>query len=96
MSEQETERQILMVMRQVLTRVIRDTTPPMKAMQHPLSEGTIEDIRQCLGLIAARERELADLAGAVVEKPHFTDEPRAAKVVPIAGIGRRERKDGED
>ena len=40
----------------------------------------------CLGLIAAREQELADEQGRLVEKPYFTDEPRQAEVVPISKI----------
>jgi hypothetical protein len=85
------EREILMVMRKVLARVIRDTTPPSRAMKHPLNEGTIEDIRQCLTLISVRERELADAAGAAQERPYYTDDPQAQanRVVPITKIPRR-------
>ena len=85
------EREILMVMRKVLARVIRDTTPPRRAMKHPRTEGTIEDIRQCLTLIAVRERELADAAGASQERPYYTDDPQAQanRVVPITKIPRR-------
>jgi hypothetical protein len=89
------ERQILMVMRKVLAAVIKDTTPPNRALKHPLSEGTIDDIRNCLGLIAARERELADAAGVAQERPYYTDDPaRAAnRVVPITQISRRKPDD---
>ena len=85
------EREILQVMRKVLARVIRDTTPPSRAMKHPLTEGTIEDMRQCLSLIAARERELADAAGASQERPYYSDDPQAQanRVVPITKIARR-------
>ncbi|MGB5451743.1 MAG: segregation and condensation protein A [Sedimenticolaceae bacterium] len=82
------EREILVVMRKVLAQIIKDTTPPSRAMKHPLTDQTIQDIRQCLGLISARERELADSAGATQERPHFTDEKSAAKVVPIGKIGK--------
>lgn len=82
------EREILMVMRKVLTSVIRDVTPaPGKPM--PLSEQTAEGVRDCLKLIAVRERELADEAGAAVEKPYYVDEPPKTKVVPIAKVGKR-------
>jgi hypothetical protein len=85
------ERQILMVMRKVLAAVIKDTTPPSRALKHPLTDRTIEDIRNCLGLIAARERELADAAGVAQERPFFTDDPaaQASRVVPISQIARR-------
>ena len=77
------EREIMAVMRKVLTSVIKDTTPPQREMKHPLSDRTIDDVRLCLGLIAARERELADAAGAAMEKPYFTDDVQAVKTVSI-------------
>jgi hypothetical protein len=97
MTEQQSkEREILVVMRKVLAQVIKDTTPPDRAMRHPLSDRTIEDLRACLGLISMRERELADLAGAAVEKPYYTDEPPGAQVVSINRIGRPgDKKDGD-
>lgn len=87
------ERQILMVMRKVLAQIIKDTTPEFKTMKHPLSADTIEDIRQCLALIAARERELADAAGLARERPYFADEKPAAEVVPLHKVGKIEKED---
>lgn len=87
------EREILMVMRKVLAAIIKDTTPPSRAMKHPLSERTIEDVRQCLGLISARERELADAAGAAQERPYFADQKPAAEVVSINSISRTKKRD---
>jgi len=89
------ERQILMVMRKVLAQIIKDTTPATKAMKHPLSTQTIDDVRNCLGLISARERELADIAGIPMEKPYYTDEKPSAEVVSIGSIGRPSKGDGE-
>jgi hypothetical protein len=89
------EREILLVMRKVLAQIIKDTTPPSRAMKHPLTDQTIQDVRHCLGLISLRERELADVAGATQERPYYTDEPPATKVVPIGKVGKRE-KDTED
>ena len=86
------ERQILMVMRKVLAQIIKDTTPEYKSMRHPLSEPTIQDIRQCLGLIAAREKELAEASGITEERPYFTDEKPGAEVVSINKIGRAKPK----
>ena len=85
------EREILMIMRKVLAQVVKDTTPSSRALKHPLSEQTIQDIRNCLGLISLRERELADAAGAAVEKPYFSDEQQAAEVVSINKIGRMDK-----
>lgn len=92
MSELTKEQQILIAMRQTLAAVIREITPA-PGQRHPLSQRTIEDVRQCLALIAAREKELADEQGRGGERPYFTDEPQTTKVVPIAGIGKRRTKD---
>lgn len=51
------EHRILIKVRQVLAAVVRDVTPP-PGMRNPLSDQTIDDIRGCFALIAAREREL--------------------------------------
>jgi hypothetical protein len=80
-----------MVMRKVLAQIIKDTTPAHRGMKHPLSDNTIQDIRNCLGLISARERELADLAGAVEERPYFTDEKPASEVVSISKLTRKKK-----
>lgn len=90
------EREILVVMRKVLAQIIKDTTPPNRAMQHPLSDSTIQDVRHCLGLISARERELADAAGVAQERPFYADEPGTAEVVPIGRVGGRKRDKTED
>ncbi len=81
-----------MVMRKVLASIIKDTTPP-PGMKHPMSERTIEDVRACLGLIAARERELAESQGRVVEKPYYTDQRQQnAEVVPMSSIQKPKKK----
>ncbi len=49
------ERDILMVMRKVLTAVIREITPA-PGSPAPLSEQTTMDVRECLKLISVRER----------------------------------------
>jgi hypothetical protein len=58
-----------------LANVIKDTATP-HGMRHPLSDATIQDLRQCLALISARERELAEASGRpMATRPHFADEP---------------------
>lgn len=90
------EREIMMVMRKLLTTIVREVTPEHKSLRHPLSEQTIQDIRACLGLITAREKELADANGRTAkERPYFVDEPQTTKVVPISNIGRVERDDDD-
>ncbi len=88
------EFRILQAMKQVLTGVIKDTsTPP--GHRHPLSDRTIEDIRQCLALISARERELLEAGGQANNlRPYYTDDPKAPKVIPIGSIGKNTRKPG--
>lgn len=77
------EQRILRVCRQVLTEIAKDTvTPP--GMKHPLSENTIQGIRDCLQLIAAREAEiLEDQGNESALRPHFIDEPQKNVVVNI-------------
>ena len=90
------EFQVLQAMRTTLTGVIKDTatTPGLK---HPLSERTIENIRQCLVLITARERELAQEAGVSMnQRPRFTDDPQGATVVPINSITRGNKPKGDE
>ncbi len=85
-NDMKKEQRILTVMRKVLGQVIRDTTTP-PGMRHPLSEGCIQDIRECLALIAARETELAEALGEPRhDRPHFADEPRRASVVPLTTL----------
>jgi hypothetical protein len=78
------EQRILVAMRKVLARVVKDTTPP-PGMRNPLSDGTIQDIRQCLALIAARERELHEAQGRTRSpRPFYVDEsPGTGNVVSI-------------
>ena len=80
------EHKILITMRQVLSSIIRDITPE-PGMRHPLTEQTMEDVRQCFALIAAREKELADEAGMPsLHRPRFIDEPKKTNVVKLHGL----------
>ena len=85
-----TERRILMAMRKNLGGIIRDLTPSDSAVRYPLSDATVEDVKKCIDLMAARERELAQAAGVSEERPHFIDEVSAPKVVSIAGLKKRD------
>ncbi len=77
------EEQILQVMRKVLTQVAKDTYTPAN-LKHPLSESTINGIRDCLGLISSREAELAKEAGRENNmKPRYVDEPSGSVVVKL-------------
>lgn len=72
--ELSVEERILRAVKVTLANVIRDTATP-HGMRHPLADATIEDLRQCLALISARERELAQTAGRPMgRRPRFADE----------------------
>jgi len=96
MADQELskEERILRVMKRVLTDVAKDTyTRP--GYRHPLSDATVQGIRDCLSLITAREAELAEAAGRPMNlRPRFVDEPQTSVVVKFE-VKNRKDKDGE-
>ncbi|MEO8848960.1 MAG: segregation and condensation protein A [Casimicrobiaceae bacterium] len=80
-AEHSIEERILQAVKLTLACVIRDTATP-QGMRHPLSDGTIQDLRQCLALISARERELAQAAGmSMNSRPHYADEAASEDTV---------------
>lgn len=77
------EERILRIMKRVLTDVAKDTHAK-PGFRHPLSEDTIQGMRECLALIAAREQELAEEFGRPMNmRPRFIDEPKREVVVPL-------------
>jgi hypothetical protein len=87
------EEQILQVMRKVLTDVAKDTYTPAE-LQHPLSQSTIMSIRDCLGLISAREAELAVAAGREsTMRPRYVDEPSSSVAVKMNKTDFKTKKD---
>lgn len=84
MSDLTPEQQILILMRKTLSAVVKDVTPP-PGMRHPLSNSTIAQVRDCLGAIAMREKELAS-AERTSERPYYADQPQSAQVVSIDSI----------
>lgn len=81
MDELTKERQILITMRKTLAKIVRDLTPTDRTARYPLSYDTVEDVKHCFDLIAARERELAQQVGVTQEYPHFKDEAPKAQVL---------------
>jgi len=75
------EERILHMVKKVLSNVAKDTyTAP--GLKHPLSEQTILEIRECLGLVVSRETELAEEHGRDKSaRPRFIDEPSSTVVV---------------
>jgi hypothetical protein len=89
------EHQVLITLRKILSSVVREVTPE-PGMRHPLSEQTIEDVRQAFMLIAAREKEIAEAVGRPSQhRPRFVDEPKTSNVVKLHGIGKN-KKDSDD
>ena len=82
------EQRILRMVKKVLTDVAKDTYTPAE-LKHPLSENTINGIRECLGLITTRE---AELNGAPTQKPHFIDEPQDTVVVQLDASGSKKKE----
>ncbi|MHB8346998.1 MAG: segregation and condensation protein A [Acidiferrobacterales bacterium] len=84
------EERILRSVKKVLADVAKDTfTRP--GHSHPLSDETIQGIRECFGLIATRERELAEAAGrSMNQRPHYVDESAGDGnvVIPLDRLGR--------
>lgn len=75
------EQQIMLVVRKVLTTIIRETAPTLERSS-PFSEQTIEDIRLCLQLITAREQELlAEIGITSTARPYYVDESPTSQVV---------------
>lgn len=91
------EQKVMRAMRKTLGVIIRETTP-QPGMHHPLSGGCIEDMRQCLALIAAREREIAEDLGLDMNmRPVYRDGlKKSSKVVPLTSIGRKPKSNTDD
>lgn len=78
------EQRILRVMRKVLASVVKDVTP-RDGMDNPLTDRTIEDIRDIFGMISSREKELLEAFGqAMGDRPFYPGEQPSAKVIPIS------------
>jgi hypothetical protein len=94
------EERVLRVLKMVLTTVVKETAAP-PGSPHPLSESTIRELRKCLGLIADREKELAEASGRSMNlRPRYVDEPRARGpvVIPLhrTGLARKKRNPDSD
>ncbi len=74
------EQRILRAMRHTLASVVKDVTPT-GGYPSPLSDDTIEGIKECFTLISSRERELAEELGMNTSKPYYVDEVQTSKVL---------------
>ena len=81
------EKRILVAMRKTLSNIVKDVTPSSSALKSPLCDATVEDIKMCFGLIAAREQEIAKEAGVELnERPQYVDEPTKSNVVSLDSL----------
>lgn len=90
--DQNMEQRILRVMRKVLAKIVRDVAP-RPGTPSPLSDETIEDIRECFNLISLREKELAESRHVTPQKPFYADQPPSAKPVKISRTVSRRKRD---
>jgi hypothetical protein len=83
MEELSKEQRILRIMRKTLGNIVKDVTP-LNGRANPLSESTIQDIKDCFGLIAEREKELGEALDYDKATPYYADgESPKAKVINI-------------
>jgi hypothetical protein len=66
------EQRILRLLRKTLGNVVRDVTP-LGGRANPLSDSTIQDIKDSFALISEREKELAEKLNFDQAKPYYTD-----------------------
>ncbi|MBT3309096.1 MAG: segregation and condensation protein A [Gammaproteobacteria bacterium] len=86
--EMSKEQRTLRMIRKTLGAIARETAP-QPGEEHPLTEQTFEDMRNCFGVITEWEKELAEAAGITTDlRPSFVDEPSDTKVVSIDSIKR--------
>ena len=77
------EQRILRLMRKTLASVVKDVAP-YNGRTNPLSDDTVQDIKDCFALISAREKELSEQLGFNPAQPYYVDdEPPKSKVVSI-------------
>lgn len=84
------EKRILVAMRKTLSNIVKDVTPASSALKSPLSDATVEDIKMCFGMIAAREQEIAKEAGVELnERPQYPDQESNSNVVSLDALSKK-------
>jgi len=80
------ELKVLVTLRKVISSVVREITPD-PGMKHPLSETTIEDVRQGFLLIASREKEISEALGKPsLHRPMYKGDTPKTNVVKLHGM----------
>jgi len=70
--ELKKEQRTLSQLRKTLSNIVKDVTP-LAGNPNPLSNSTIQEIKDSFALISGREKELADKLGFDQAKPHYAD-----------------------
>ena len=70
--ELKKEQRTLSQLRKTLSNIVKDVTP-LPGNPNPLSNSTIQEIKDSFALISGREKELADKLGFDQAKPHYAD-----------------------
>jgi len=87
------ELDVLVALRKVISGMVREITPE-PGMKHPLSESTMEDVRQGFLLIAAREKEISEALGKPsLHRPMYKGDKPRANVIKMHGLKKPEGKD---
>jgi len=87
------ELDILVTLRKVLSGVVREITPD-PGMRHPLSDATLEDVRQSFILIAAREKEVTEALGKPsLHRPMYKGDTPKTNVVKLHGLKSSRKED---
>jgi len=80
------ELDVLVALRKVISGVVREITPD-PGMRHPLSEQTIEDVKQGFILIAAREKEITEAMGKPsLHRPLYKGDTPKTNIVKLHGL----------
>ena len=88
------ELDVLVALRKVISGVVREITPD-PGMRHPLSDQTIEDVRQGFILIASREKEITEAMGKPsLHRPLYKGDTPKTNVVKLHGL--KPTKDTDD
>ncbi|MBN4080252.1 segregation and condensation protein A [Beggiatoa alba] len=85
-TQQVTEQEVLAIMKRILTDIAKETFT-RAGVRHPLSDETINNMRECLKLISIREADFSNNSGDVSPKrPHYVDEPKKSVVVSMLDL----------
>lgn len=80
------ELDVLVALRKVISGMIRDITPE-PGMKHPLSDATLEDVKQGFLLIAAREKEISEALGKPsLHRPVYKGDKPKTNVIKMHGL----------